>query len=277
MRSGQATAAPVAHGKPWPIAPPVLWIQSWGAALNVAGKIRTARCHRVIGDDRILGEQRCKRHPEGFRLKGPLTISGSAPSFLLVRREARRSRRQALAKRPRRLAPAAQHVHCTILRRHEAGLSGIGEESRRWLRADEDRVLEPGKSLEGGVEYVRNAIHRHPARPRAIRGTCVGARSFAPVAWAIRWAAMRPASLRAWPLRNKMVGLPERMTRATVLSTSGATCCRGETQAAQPGRLPRSRQHRPARSASQSAWRGARSLYGRGGVGGNLLRKSRSS
>ncbi len=35
LRPGQATAAPVAQGNPWPIAPPVICSQSCGAALKV--------------------------------------------------------------------------------------------------------------------------------------------------------------------------------------------------------------------------------------------------
>ncbi len=36
-RPGQATAAPVASGMPWPMAPPVMAIQSCGAASCVSG------------------------------------------------------------------------------------------------------------------------------------------------------------------------------------------------------------------------------------------------
>ena len=38
MRSGQANAAPVASGRPQPMAPPVIWIQSLGAAAKVGTK-----------------------------------------------------------------------------------------------------------------------------------------------------------------------------------------------------------------------------------------------
>jgi len=75
-------------------------------------------------------------------------------------------------------------------------------------------------------------------RPRAMRGTCVGVRSFAPVARAIRWAAKSPASPRACPLRSSMAGSPERRIRATVRNTSGATRGRGATGRGTAGPLP---------------------------------------
>ena len=55
------------------------------------------------------------------------------------------------------------------------GFPRIGEESHRWLRADEDHVFEPGKYLKGRVDHVRNAVHRHSA-------------ATARHAWYMRWS-----------------------------------------------------------------------------------------
>ena len=60
-RSGQATAAPTATGRPWPMAPPVRHSQSWGGAPAVAPGGEQARGVALVGHDGAFGQQRAQR------------------------------------------------------------------------------------------------------------------------------------------------------------------------------------------------------------------------
>ena len=62
-----------------------------------------------------------------------------------------------------------------------------------------------------------------------MRDTCVGVRSLAPVAWATRLAATRPASDNACPYRTSIAGSLLRNTCAMVRTVSGATIGRAGT------------------------------------------------
>ena len=55
-RSGHATAAPTATGRPWPMAPPVRVSTSWRGAPAVCAGERHARGLGLVGDDRALGQ-----------------------------------------------------------------------------------------------------------------------------------------------------------------------------------------------------------------------------
>jgi hypothetical protein len=60
-RSGHASAAPSALGRPWPIAPPVWNSMVCGAALERAPRSSQAGGGRFVHDDRILRRQRRQR------------------------------------------------------------------------------------------------------------------------------------------------------------------------------------------------------------------------
>ncbi len=71
-----------------------------------------------------------------------------------------------------------------------------------------------------------------------MRETCVGVRSFAPLTWATRLAAIRPASDRAWPDRISIAGSRLRSTCAIVRRVSGATVGRAGTGSGAPTSPP---------------------------------------
>ncbi len=67
LRSGQATAAPVASGMPMPIEPPMFWSQSCGRGRARRREEAAAGRDRLVDDDRILGKQGAERRAERFR------------------------------------------------------------------------------------------------------------------------------------------------------------------------------------------------------------------
>ena len=67
LRSGQATAAPVATGMPMPIEPPMFESQSCGAASAGRREEAAAGRHRLVDDDRILRQQCRERGAERLR------------------------------------------------------------------------------------------------------------------------------------------------------------------------------------------------------------------
>ena len=79
LRSGQATAAPVAQGKPWPIAPPVICNQSLAAAPKVwPNKLRpevTASSTTMA----LSGSKAAKVMAKASGLKAPRCTMGRGP------------------------------------------------------------------------------------------------------------------------------------------------------------------------------------------------------
>ena len=69
-------------------------------------------------------------------------------------------------------------------------------------------------------------------------GICVGVRSFAPVACAMRFAARSPDSLSAAPESTSIEGWPERNAFAILLIVSTATRARGGGASGTPGSAP---------------------------------------
>ena len=132
-RSGQAIAAPVASGSPWPMAPPVSVSQSCGGAPAVAPGSHSPDVLASSDDDRALGQQRADD-------RGRASPRSASPSG--QRRAARPLRAAAWRPGATRSASAGQraghvvarlgqHVHLAAVRHQRAGLARVGEERHR--------------------------------------------------------------------------------------------------------------------------------------------------
>ena len=281
LRSGHATAAPVASGMPMPIDPPMFESQSCGCAARVGAKkprpVVTASSTTIA----FSGKQRAERRAE--RLRGDR--AGGRRRRRVVDRPAPASPRaptasaSASSARDQILLGPRQHVPLRIRRRQQARLVGIGEKRDRHLRADQDDVLEPGQHLHRLIDDIRHALDRHPpapalgARVRALRDqprAGLGGDPAGEVEPVLRAARARsPAS---------GIGSPERSTRAASATASGDTGAGGRRRrhrdragALVPRRVGRQDQGRDL--ARRHPRRGDR----RGAVGGDRAsRRARS-
>ena len=163
-RSGQATAAPTAFGRPWPIAPPVSVSRSWrGAPAVIVPSIRP----EVIASSTTMARSGSRwptalqtlaavRRPRG---RGGRAAGCSAGVGL------RRAQRggELVQAGGGVLRRRGQHVHGAALRHQVAGLAGIGEERHRRFGIDQDQVLDAGELQRGQFGQVGDALHRRQA------------------------------------------------------------------------------------------------------------------
>src|ERR1700757_5520318 len=81
LRSGQATAAPVATGMPMPIEPPIFESQSWGAAARVGAKkprpVVTASSTTIA----FSGNSAASDAPSASEVIAPVAGFGGGPSL----------------------------------------------------------------------------------------------------------------------------------------------------------------------------------------------------
>ena len=215
MRSGQATAAPVASGSPTPIAPPVSCSQSCGGAARPSPRDHVhAVGVRLVADDRPLGQRRRDRGRErgaGERRRsgasGPRRRRRPAPSAPTLVGELRPARRPASSR------PVGQHVDLAALGDEVARLAGIGEERHRraWRRrargggarraAARPSPRSTGSSRSAGCRRRARCGRRTSRRTagRRCRRRCGPPRAAARAASPTRRAAGRPARRSAAP------------------------------------------------------------------------------
>ena len=126
MRSGQATAAPVASGMPRPIEPPMLFSQSCGGAPAVVLEEAAPGGDGLVGDDGALGQQRAERSARA--LSGVRRRSGSAGRLALLHDLAVLLRAhlvgEPLERRERVLGEGGEPVDLAAVGRSTLGLSG---------------------------------------------------------------------------------------------------------------------------------------------------------
>ena len=163
-RSGQAMAAPVASGRPQPMAPPVTWSQLCGRAFLVMREEVAADAHRFVGDDRALGQRAGERCGDLVAGKAPVGAGGGSK---LATAGASRDRAEPIGEPLERIDQivlrARQGVDGATLRRQQAGLAGIGEERGRLAGADQDDVAKAGELVQRLVDRIAQAVDRHPA------------------------------------------------------------------------------------------------------------------
>ena len=279
VRSGHATAAPVATGRPWPIAPPVSVSQSWRRrAGGGAG-------HEQPGGVGLVG-RRSRPRAAARRSRLAIARAVSAPVGQLGPRRgrwrgalggARRARRRAPRARRRASIAVGQRASCTSQPSgtRSLGLAGVGEERHRRLRVDEHEVARCRSSCScRELGEVAEPLDRGQARRRARAGP----------------GTSRTAAWRRWPSaiarRGHEPGLAQRARRreqrgrlaATAAPSATASTALGVGLGA-PRRRPASaglaRRRTTTRRRAGSAWRPARRADGRGdrvgGVGADVV------
>ena len=168
LRSGQATAAPVATGVEKPIEPPMFCSQSCGAAAAVGGKkprpvvtdSSTTMAFSGIAIAIACAIEACVSAPVG------LTSSTSFCGFAIGRLGAERAG-QRLQRRDGILAARGHAMHLAALGLQQARLVRIGEERHRIVGLDQHDVPEILQDRQRLFDHVRNAVDRETARGRA--------------------------------------------------------------------------------------------------------------
>ena len=259
-RSGQATAAPVASGRPWPIAPPVRHSQSWGGAPAVAPDRRAQRCSPSSLTTAPSGSRAPMAAARLCGSSAPVGRSGPATRLRPSgRSEVLRAPPPASPGHPGASSdPVGEDVHLAPLGHQVAGQVGVGEERHRGEGVGQHQVPGPlelgdgelgqiAEPLDGGDPRTAlddgpgtsrtGAWPPWPGRPgRPPSGPASGPRSLPP------GAPRAPPSAGLWPLR------PRRLS-ATVSSTAP-----GWPEVGSPRLLPRhvggndQRGHAPGRS-----------------------------
>ena len=182
-RSGQATAAPMATGRPWPIAPPVS-VQP--VVRRRAGGAGGQRQRPRSATRRRRSRPRAAVAPIAWQtvsaVSAPVGRSGRARLRARGCRPRRRARRPAPRALPSASSPGRrEHVHLAAVGHQVALLAGVGEERHRRHGVDEHEVLEPGELQ----------------RRRARRGRRSARRAGSPAPRSSRVGKSRPEQLRA--------------------------------------------------------------------------------
>ena len=202
-RSGQASAAPVASGRPWPIAPPVRVSQSCGGAPAVAAGSAQPRGVRLVADDRVLRQQRAD--DRGRAVPGQVAVrQGRALRRPRADAAPVRCGRDEVGQRRERardvVARPGQHVHVAAC---PAPASWACPGRRRRT---------PGPAPRPGSGGACRRAARRPSRP----GTRAGRPAGCPRRARAGPGTSRRAAGRRWPGRS---GWPPR-------ARAGASRCR---------------------------------------------------
>ncbi len=257
MRSGQATAAPVATGMPWPMAPPVRVSQSWGGHPAVAPATNSPA---VLPSSETMAPSGSSAPRAAAidcaRRAAPVGASGRAAAGPGdVGRRAERVGQRRAGPPTGVVGAVAEHVDLAALGHEVAGLARVGEERHRRLGVDQDQVLQPVQLHLGELGQVAEPLDRgQPGAPaRAGPGRSRTA-AWRPSPAATRAAATSPASpQRPGRRRAARPARRERRTSATTAATWSASTGgrrRGRDRRGR-ARAPRTTTRRPA----GSGWR----------------------
>ena len=173
LRPGVATAAPVAAGRPWPMAPPGKAEPIMRGGASRPGRQSQAGGDRLVHDDRTLREAGPDHRADG-RSAERRPAGGEAGRDLGGRRRPRRSDDpEAPATRSAKiqqggqdvLARIGQPVHCAAGRNQVARPVRIGEEGHRRRRPHKHQMADPGQLGLGLLGEVPEPIERRPPGP----------------------------------------------------------------------------------------------------------------
>ena len=174
-RPGQAIAAPVASGRPWPMAPPVSVSQSCGGAPAVAAGQPQARGVGLVAHDRRLGQQRADDGRRALAVRSPSGSAGRSGCCGCgsgVRRD--------------QVGEGRQRSGDIVARLGEHGDAAAGRHRRAGLARDRRRTTPAAALRPGSGAGCRRAARRRtrPGRPAARPAGC-------------------PRPARAWPGRSR--------------------------------------------------------------------------
>ena len=157
-RSGQATAAPVASGRPTPIAPPVNCSQSCGAQPAVAAVMCTLlvldSSHTIVPSRIVAATAAARLAPVSAPLGRAGGAAGSAGPSASVPDELGHGLQRAGGVVP----SGGQHVHLAPVGHEVAGPARVGEERDRRDGVDQHEVTQPGQLLLGHLREVLDLL-----------------------------------------------------------------------------------------------------------------------